>query len=320
MVAVAVTSYGDKYLPMLVSFLESWGTRFPDIYLAIADVSDGVVEDLASSYPSVRIMSPPSSFSNDEQVRISQKMRLWRFLADQILLAEHKFAVFADADTVLVNDITDFCSGDVVITLRNAHSQFLLNTGVCGLSRDALASGFVHEWASRNEAIIGDPVMLAKATSPDHIYGGGDQMALIEMLGLSRSSGAASYKHLAVRMVSCDEYNACENTIDEDRARVIHQKASLHKFLLDRRPLTGPRKLHDSLFQLRAAIDANTSAIRRMESCNIPQVRVRKLYKFRLPRGIRDDLSMPGAVMAVHALSHRLRRVAGTIVRHVKAH
>lgn len=315
MVAVAVTSYGDKYLPMLLSFLESWGRWLPDIYLAIADVAEGVAEDLAAAYPNIHVLSPTSSFSNEEQVRISQKMRLWRFLADHISSSPHEFAVFADADTVLVREIPEFCRGDIVITLRSRESQFLLNTGVIGLSKAALASGFVDDWADRNEAIIEDPATLSKATSPDEIYGGGDQMALIELLDLGRPAAKPCYKDLEIRLVACEEYNACENKIDADRARVVHQKASLHKFLLERRPLTGPRKLDDSLFQLRAAIDANEAAMLRMKSCGIAPERIRKLYRFRLPRGIRDDLSVPDALMALHAAKSGLRKVAGAVLR-----
>ena len=315
MTAVAVASYGDKYLPMLLSFLESWGAVFPKIYLALGDTSEGVTEELAGLYPRLRIIQPPISFSRREEIRISQKMRLWLALADHPEVRDHAFTVFADADTILIKEIAEFCHGDVVLTLRTPPSQFILNTGVVGLSSKALAAGFVHEWAKRNEAILGDPAALAVATSREYPYGGGDQMALVQMLGLVRSSTALHFGDLQVRTVPCAEFNACEKRIDPSKARVIHQKASLHKFLLERRPLMGSRKLQDSLFQLRAAIEANETATARMISTGIAPERVDKLYRFRLPRGIRGDLSIPSPIMALHRSKAAGRRLAGAVLR-----
>jgi hypothetical protein len=318
MVAVAVALYGDKYLPMLLSFLESWGRLFPPIYLAIGDVSEQVVEDIAATFPSVELVPAALSFSKDEQVRISQKMRLWRLLANHPKLQEHEFTIFADADTVLVRDISDFCRGDIVVTMRGAESQFILNTGIVGLSREALLAEFVQDWSEANEKIIGDPALLEKATSPKEIYGGGDQMALIQMLGLARGVVSFSYKGLNGRAVDCEIFNACENTIDPAKASVYHLKASLHKFLLERRPLLGVRRLEDSIVQLRAAIEDNRTAICRMRSLGIPRARVEKLYSFRLPRGIRSDLSLPAVLMAFHRTNALTRRAARSVLSSVK--
>lgn len=310
MVAVAVASYGDKYLPMLLSFLEAWGRAFPKICLAIGDVSEHVVEDIAAAFPSVEIIPTGLAFSKDEQVRISQKMRLWRLLADHPTLREHEFTIFADADTVLVKDVSDFCRGDIVVTMRGAESRFILNTGVVGLSREALIAEFVKDWSERNEKIIGDPALLEKATSPSEIYGGGDQMALIQMLGLRRGVASFSYKGLQGRAVDCEVFNACENTIDPAKARVYHLKASLHKFLLERRPFLGTRRLEDSILQLRAAIEDNEAAICRMRAIGIAPDRVEKFYSFRLPRGIRSDLSLPPVLMALHRANAFARKAA----------
>lgn len=317
MVAVAVASYGDKYLPMLLSFLESWGSRYPNIYLAIGDVSDQVVEDVAAAFPSVEIIPTSLSFSADEQVRISQKMRLWCILADHPGLREHDFTIFADADTILVEEIADFCDDDIVVTMRNGAARFLINTGIVGLSRRALAAEFVRDWSAKNEEIISNPALLAKATSPDEIFGGGDQMALIQMLGMRRGATDLTYNGIHVRLVECDVFNACENKVDPAKARVFHLKASLHKFLLERRPLIGERRLEDSLLQLRAAIRANETATNRMRSLGISQARIDALYRLRLPRGMRSDLSLPPALMTFHRANAAARRTARSILLRV---
>jgi hypothetical protein len=245
-------------------------------------------------------------------------MRLWLTLAEHAGIRESDFVVFADADTVLVRDIPDFCQGDVVVTLRSPRSSFLLNSGVVGLSSKAIASGFVKEWAARNEVIISDPQRLAAAVSPHGIYGGGDQMALIEMLGLDDPAQRAAYGQLSIRTVPCRQFNACENAIDLDEVRVVHQKAALHKFLLERRPLIGPRKMQDSIFQLRAAIDANQAAIQRMKNNGVCGARIDELYRFRLPRGVKGDLSVPFPVLAAHKAVAAARRMGGRLLRQLK--
>jgi hypothetical protein len=318
MVAVAVASYGDKYVPMLLSFLESWGSAFSDIYLAVGEVSDQIVEDIGRSYPSVHIISTSLAFSHEEQARISEKMRLWRVLADHPEVRKQDFTIFADADTVLVGDMSDFCEGDVVITLRVDASRYLINTGIVGLSRKALDAEFVRDWSDMNEAIIADSAQLARATSPREIFGGGDQMALIQMLGISRGDARLDHNGLDVRLVECDVFNACENQVDPDRARVLHLKAALHKFLLERKPLIGERRLEDSLLQLRSAIQANEAAIGRMRSIGVPASRIDACYRMRLPRGTRSDLSLPLVIFSLHRANALARRFAGAILSRLR--
>jgi hypothetical protein len=200
--------------------------------------------------------------------------------------------------------------GDIVLTIREPDSHYFLNTGVVGLSKAALRSNFLPEWRKRTDEIIHSPALLKLATSRKHPYGAGDQMAVMQLLGPLSPSDDPHYRDLSVRTVPCHEFNACENVVDVEQARVLHLKTTLQDFLLRRRPFSGERRHEDSIDQLRIALAENARGLARMRG--VPEKR-KAQFRFRTPYLMSPDLSVPFMVRLAYRSAARATARVGRL-------
>lgn len=299
--------YGVHYAPMVLSFLETW-SQWGNVTL-ISDLGPEIDSELVSAYPKLTVVPLEAKISSSANVRISQKMIFWERLG--AALSTETAAIFADIDTVAIGDPMGMLKGDLVLTRREPGSRFFLNTGVVGLSTRALKSDLIREWRALTNRIISTPDLLRQAVSSDHPYGGGDQMAIMQLVNLP---GHARFDDLEVSLVDCETYNACGNFVDS-RAKVLHLKAALHSYLLNRRPLVGERKVQDSVLQLTAATQANAQGRQRLLDAGVSRLRVGEVYDFRLPMFARDDFTVPKAVEILFKSDAVLRLAAGHVKR-----
>jgi hypothetical protein len=268
---------------MALSFIESWSKHCPAIYVAYADMPASFADNISAAYPSVILV--PYGFRPDRNmnVRISQKMLFWEELAARIARDGFDNMCLADIDTVALRDFSALFSADVVFTRREAGARFFLNTGVVALSRRASSAGFVTAWREITDTILTDPSLLAQATDPRLPYGGGDQMAAITLLGGDVMNIRDDWQGLSIALAPCELYNLCSNDGELGQAHVVHLKASLHAFLLDRRPLVGERSAAQAREVLQTAYALNAQGRARLRQNGVHAWEADRMFSFRLP-------------------------------------
>ncbi|CAN1537465.1 hypothetical protein MCEMIH16_01638 [Caulobacteraceae bacterium] len=298
-IAVGACVYGSGFEPLIVTFLESWRKQVSSIILICGNMRQSTYEELQCAYPDVSFVKIDRAIHQKSDIRISQKVFYWNAIANNPLASQADYLILADIDTMATSSVNGMCKADIVVTVREPTSTFFLNSGVVALSKSAVKSGFVEKWSESTSTVLNSPDLLAISTSSSHRFGGGDQYGLMSLIceddGLGRLR--SNFGSLSVSSVDCATFNACENKIDQDLVRVLHLKASLQNFLLRRRPLVGGRRLEDSMFQLKAAFDANSRGIQRLANSfsATPEKRLRK-YRLRTPPFMRRDMSVPVAV------------------------
>lgn len=300
---IAACAYGKKYLPMLLCFLESW-SRWGNVTL-LCDLPAGATDCLRRAYPGVKIVDYPVKVAKSTDIRISQKMIFWEYLGK---IVPPDATIFADIDTIALKDPSPILAMDINVTQREPSSMFYLNTGVVALSQRALESNFLSAWRAETERIIFNPELLAIATSRAPPYGGGDQMAIMKVLGLPANP---HFDSLTVALRPCDTFNACSNRIIPD-AHVVHLKAALHDFLLSRKPLIGDRQAKDSIMQLDSAIRTNSEGLQRLKEAGVPDSGI-LLFKFKLPRMLRADYTVPSLVSTYYRAQAAVRATVGRV-------
>jgi hypothetical protein len=298
--------YGERFLPLVLTFIESWQRFASEVYIGYGHVSDSVIRRISETYPTVRFVPITGPRHSQSTIRISQKLFYWMTLSRQIEeSSDPRLSVlFADIDTMPVRDPKNlFGFGDIVVTVRSPTSRIYLNSGVLGLSPSARKSPFIARWQDETQRIIGDPQLLNRAVSPQYPFGGADQMSLMELLGLPTSY---VWQGLSIGKTECAVYNACENAIDPAAVNVLHLKAALQLFLLNRHPLVGDRGFEESIFQLRAVVDMHQRALARLRKDN-PTINM-ELFRLRLPPFTREDLSQPRIISKLYQVRWRLKR------------
>lgn len=296
-VVICSCVYGHSFPPFILSFLESWLSYSAKIILLTHELPKGVLEELKETYPQVDFVSESINLNKSHAKRIAQKMYYWKILAQLASSEALDYAIFADIDTIAVQDPRSLCRGDITITLRSADSQYILNSGILSLSKRALSSSFIDQWEKETSRVVSIPSLLRTALSPDDIYGAPDQMALANVLGITKDCKEGCFPSLSVSSAPCSIYNACENNLNPSLAKVIHLKSSLQAFLIKRKPLIGDRKTKDSLYQIKAAINANTKGINRLR---VSSCRKQSIYQFKMPIFIRRDMSSPPVVLILY--------------------
>lgn len=308
---VVTCLYGNEFAPLLLSFLESWRHVSTNIIVGYYDIHTDIITAVAEAYPEARFVHQASEIIGKKSARISSKLRYWKALSHEVG-RESSYSIFADIDTVAIDEVKGIAQGDINVTVRRPTSKYFLNSGILGISNAALASSFFSDWLDQTEAILKDPNVLTIATSSEHHFGGGDQMALMLLLGVSENSRAVPcYGGLSVRYVECDEYNACENTIDIRKAKIIHLKASLQNYLLRRTPLVGERRAADSHAQLSIALASNRLGLARLGDVHGS---VKDALSFRTPRAARLSFEVPLHIR----LPYQLQKISLNVIGKLK--
>jgi len=304
-ICIAACVYGSEFSPLLATFLESWSNFNHDVYIAYDKIPAVLIAALSAAYPRTHFVEFKAVTAKKKAIKISQKMIFWEGLSRSIKATntDYDFVIFADIDTIAVRDPSPICSADIVITKRSQDSNILLNSGVVSVSRAALDSGFIEAWAERNKHILTSPQELADAISPVLPFGGADQKALIDLLGINAESEGGTWNNLQVEMKPCAEFNACENKVDFNILRILHLKASVQSYLLRRQPFIGPRTPKDTALSVTTAIQMLRSATERIR----PSRDLSRHLTFRTPVGARADCTVPVWVLVWALLKVRLR-------------
>lgn len=314
---VAACVYGLDFLPLLATFLESWSRWSDGLTVFYSDVPPASVNALAAAYPQAELVEWPVSLDRSKNVRISQKMLLWKAVAARLALEDQRarHVIFADIDTIALKDPAPMCVGDIVVSHRSEGSSILLNSGVVALSENALRSPFMEQWFAKTEAVLRSETLMMEAVDPRGPYGGGDQMALMNLLGISRQSRwPTHWGELALGHVACGEFNACENHVDLAAARILHLKASIQSFLLRRHPFTGSRTPQDTAASVEAARRMSSSALQRLDVAGVDT----SVFEFKLPYGVREDCSVPWWLLGWTRIKDGSRSRASKIVRRAR--
>ena len=303
---VGACVFGNEMLPLLATFLESWSNFSDRVAICYAELPADDVEALRVTYPNVDFLLFDTRLRREREARIGQKMQFWAELSRYFnsLLERCDYTIFADIDTIAIRSPQEMLCSDVVLTLRSDDSQFLLNSGVVALSDRALSSLFCEEWAATTTAVYASPSELRRSLDQSRIFGGPGQMALINMLGISREHLPSVWHQLSIAYVPCSVFNACENQIDVEVAKVLHLKSSMQDFLLRRKPFIGDRNSNQAAPAIQIARSVSSLARWRIRTAGFDT----RKFEFRLPFGSRADCSVPRFFIEVARLKSLLRQ------------
>jgi len=241
-----VSAFGSRYTGMLITNLESIARSNPAAVTEVywQDLPDGFPEAVARAYPGVRFVETRFDFSRDRIQRISSKTLIWELACSRQPAGE--LLAFVDVDTIVLRDLAGFLSDpavDVVFTWKDEHFQ--LNSGVLLARAGEGTRRFFGEWLRRTQEILRTPALYAQANSRDFPYGGGDQMALYQMLdyrpGQSRYAVSIGGHTVHCRGEPCATLNETNSVPVTARTHVIHYKGGWQPILLDGKPFSRHR-------------------------------------------------------------------------------
>lgn len=297
-VSVKTVVFGNDYIPMLITFLESACGKNVSGVVGYANVTETLISPLTRVYEDwtfqkIEIENDPKNIHRN----ISKKMSGWRQIIDTNS-RDGDLILFQDCDTIFTEffDSEDLKGIDIGITVKDAAEKFRLNTGVVVLRNSPVMRDFVQKWETITEEILNCDDKLNTATSEKFPYGGGDQMALWQLLELNNEklNGKKNvyFKDLKVSLLKTAEYNACENRINPSLAKIIHFKGAFHRLLLEGEPFLSERTEVLSQFQLAMAYSYNYRAVARLLSSRAIEQTELINFIFSRPRQMSSDFKV----------------------------
>ena len=271
-----VSAFGNRYAGMLITNLESIERSNPaaGIEVYYQDLPDGFLESASRAYPRVRFVETNFDFSNDPIQRISSKTLTWEYACRQQRSGD--LLAFVDVDTIVVKDISAFlCSDDIDLVFTWKDETFQLNSGVLLAAAGNACRNFLQEWLRRTREVLQTPHLYAQANSSDLPYGGGDQMALHQILnyrlGEPRYEVPIGATVVRFRAEPCAVLNETNSGPIRATTHIIHYKGGWQHILLDGKPFSRhrPRLACGEMYQLylatfQAALGRLNSAGRRV--------------------------------------------------------
>jgi hypothetical protein len=251
-----VASYGPRHVGMLLTHLHSIARSHPSARVAVywQDIPERLLDPVRQLFPNVDFIRTEFDLSSDFLQRISSKLNAWcRAVSDHAYEPE---ICLADVDTLVLRDLSSFFKDAAQIVFTDKPEKSPLNSGVILARGGEAASAFFRLWNERTLEILRTPELRRQANDYSLHYGGGDQMALYQMLGYER--GRVDYEvtveghRVAVRCEPCAVLNETNSLPINDRMHIIHFKSGWQPILLDGKPFTRnrPREKSWEMFTL----------------------------------------------------------------------
>jgi len=239
---IASCVYGDRHTPFVFTFLYSVTKTCPDtkIIIGYSDFSMVELNLLKISYPLVEFISLDHTNSKglSHAANASQKVKTW-FHLFELHTKENDQIIFLDIDTLMIKAPFEIFTSDFDLVLTRKKGKWPLNSGVLFVRKNANTQTIFHNWLILTNKIISSMHLNSQA---EVSYGGADQDALIQALGVSKciidfNTHTYTYKYLKsivkIKFVNCEEYNQTESAKITPLTKIIHYKAGWHKILID---------------------------------------------------------------------------------------
>ncbi|MDB6174845.1 MAG: hypothetical protein JWL59_4156 [Chthoniobacteraceae bacterium] len=251
-----VASYGPRHSGMLLTHLHSIARSHPSARVSVywQDIPNRLLDPIRALFPNTDFIRTDFDLSSDFLQRISSKLNAWcRAVGEH---AHEPQICLADVDTLILRDLSAFFEDPAQIVFTDKPERSPLNSGVILARGGEAASAFFRLWNERTLEILRTPELRRQANDYSLQYGGGDQMALYQMLGYER--GRVAYEvpveghRVAVRCEPCAVLNETNSLPINDRMHIIHFKSGWQPILLDGRPFTRnrPREKSWEMFTL----------------------------------------------------------------------
>lgn len=245
-----VATYGAKHVGMLLAHLHSIRQTHPSATIEVyhQDLPAAQFADLRRAYPDVIWLETAFDLSTDKIQRISSKTLAWEMAA--LRQPDGADVCLLDVDTLVRRDLSPFFQSadfDIIYTYREG--GFALNTGVMLMRASEASRAFFRRWRQATDKILRDPDLFRQANDPKLPYGGGDQMALYQILGYERgrNSYTSQIDAHAVRFRGepAAVLNETRSRPIEESTHVIHYKGGWQPILLDGRRFSKHRSRRD---------------------------------------------------------------------------
>ena len=238
-----LTIFGNKHIGMLITNIYSILQSNPKSHISIfwQDIDEPLIEAVMKTFSTATYHKTYFDFDSDPIKRISSKTYLWNFAAQNY---PHRYLCFLDVDTLVIKNIQHFFDQDFDIAYTYKRDQFPLNTGVM-LCKGEKYPIFFKLWEKMTIKIINNSELFGKANSPQHPYGGSDQMSLFEML--QYKSGQRNYnlmiddQNIIFKGIPCEVLNETSSREITETTHIIHYKGGWQPILLEGRNFTKRR-------------------------------------------------------------------------------
>lgn len=315
-----VSAFGSRYTGMLVTNLESIERNCPasttEVYFQ--DLPDGFLDCVSRAYPRVRFVETHFDFSKNLIQRISSKTLVWDLACRQ--QPDGELLAFVDVDTIVLKDVSAFLADpgvDVVFTWKDEHFQ--LNSGVMLARAGQGTRNFFQEWLRQTQEILRTPALYAQANSRNFPYGGGDQMALYQIVGYRPGQHvyevSVSGTSVGFRAVPCAFLNETNSAPIRPDTHVIHYKGGWQPILLDGKPFSSyrPREACREMYTL--YLDTFQSGLARLNAVTgrtwtPEELSITIPDHARVGPGVRQEL-LYACLVARHWPGAMIRRVRG---------
>jgi hypothetical protein len=125
-----VATYGTKHLGMLLAHLYSVSQSHPEAKTTVywQEIPEREIAALRAAFPTCNFRRTDFDFTGHWIRRIAAKMLSWHQAVSEHEADDH--LILADADTLVLRDLTSFLPRDHDVTFTWKPEQILVNTGV----------------------------------------------------------------------------------------------------------------------------------------------------------------------------------------------
>ncbi len=237
------TIYGDNYVPMLWTHLQSIHRYHPNDIATIfyGDVTQFELELLKKAFPNYLFIKNDVSLKNMELLkRIPLKLQFWR---KGFEMYPEEFICLLDCDTLLRRSLIDFENKEFDVFFTWKDEKYPLNTGVILLKNKKETKLFMKQWELRTKEIIRNPKLYKNAINGK--FGTADQHSLAEILGTQDYKKPINInfgdKQIIFKGVECRYLNETKCKPIKKETYVIHYKSSWHSILFKNQPFSIKR-------------------------------------------------------------------------------
>lgn len=229
-----ISVFGEEYIGMLLTNLYSIikNTHNSDISVFWQDISNENKNNFKKAFPQINFNETNFDLNSDKIKRISSKMFFWNYASH---FFQNQNLCFIDVDTLVIKDISNFFDDNFDIIFTDKEDIFPLNTGVI-LCKGESFHIFFEEWLKKTLEILSDHNLILKSISTKYPYGGGDQMALFQLINYKRGINIyqlmINNKNFIIKSIPCKILNETRSTSINNNVHIIHYKGGWQLILL----------------------------------------------------------------------------------------
>lgn len=311
--------FGERYCGMLFTSIYSLRCASPECEILVfwQNCADTRFREAIAKLDRVRFFE--TSFKMDSgSSEPSLKTRFLEFATATARQMGFERAVFLDSDLIVLRPITYVAARTLGISVTLKKDKWPLNTGIIFANlTDTKTTNLLLAWRMRTDQILASKELSEISRSPHYPYGGGDQMALCELLHISRNWVGGAQSEVTdslppVAFLECAVYNETNSVTDISERSVLHYKGGWHRILLDGEPFHKHRTLFSSYNMYIVYMTLYKRAIQEL----FPGSNPFQIGWFASPKFIRENLQFS---LALYCRA-KLAAVSRAVVRRIKRH